>query len=260
MEREHRSLILAARGIRPSAAPMFQAPVDGMGSIIDALAARVDIRCNARVARIEPGWRVIAQNEEFRARQVILATPAHLAGELVAMWSAPLADALRAIPYTDSANVSLGYARGRVPHGTGFVVPQGERRGIIAATWASQKFAGRAPPGTLLIRCFMADGPEAAVAQDEVARIHGIREEPLVSETVSWKASSPIYAVGHEARVRAIEERLPPGLHVAGSAYHGVGVPDCIVDARRVAERVAVALRRCEYPATRTLADPSHPA
>jgi oxygen-dependent protoporphyrinogen oxidase len=49
------------------------------------------------------------------------------------------------------------------------------------------------------------------------------------------------YTVGHEERIREIEARLEslPNLHLAGNAYHGIGVPDCVRMGKEVAERIA---------------------
>lgn len=247
MERRHRSLILAARRVRRSEAPAFQTPKHGMAQIVEGLAPRLDVQCNERVVRIEGcgGFRVHTERATIEADEVVLATPAHVSAALVEPTSIQLAELLRHIPYVDSATVSLGFARARIPDGTGFVVPRRERRRIIACTWSSQKFDQRAPPGHLLIRCFMVGDGSIEVARDEVREILGIQEEPTVARLFRWPGANPIYEVGHEERMRSIEANLPAGLHLAGSAYHGVGVPDCIRDGRRIAELVA---RRCFTP------------
>jgi oxygen-dependent protoporphyrinogen oxidase len=38
------------------------------------------------------------------------------------------------------------------------------------------------------------------------------------------------YSVGHPQRVKELEARTAaiPGLYLAGNAYQGIGVPDCI--------------------------------
>jgi oxygen-dependent protoporphyrinogen oxidase len=50
----------------------------------------------------------------------------------------------------------------------------------------------------------------------------------------------PQYHVGHDARVSRIETALQkfPTLTLAGSAYHGVGISDCVRTGEEAAEKV----------------------
>lgn len=239
MERESRSLMLAARRLRPGGGAIFEAPREGMGQIVEALASRVEVRCSQRVMCIEPGFQIHTERESIAADAVVVATPAHAAAAMLGPAFGQLGELLGAIPYVSSTNVSLAFRHARVPAGTGFVVPRGEGRRIVACTWSSQKFDGRAPDGHLLLRCFMVGEGTIETARDEVRDILGINEEPVAARRFFWPAANPIYQVGHLERVRRLEASLPAGLHLAGSAYHGVGVPDCIRDARRVAALIA---------------------
>jgi oxygen-dependent protoporphyrinogen oxidase len=243
MERRHRSLIFAARRLQRPEGLTFQAPKGGMGEIVDALAARTEVRCNERVLRVEPGLRVYTERSTIEADEVVIATPAHAAAAILTPMSATLAGLLRTIPYVGSTTVSLAFAGAQVPAGTGFVIPRHERRRIVACSWSSQKYAHRAPPGHLLLRCFMTGEGSIATARDEIWEILGIHEEPVVARAFSWPAANPIYEVGHAERIRRMQAQLPAGMHLAGSAFHGIGVPDCIRDARRVAELVAGRIR-----------------
>jgi oxygen-dependent protoporphyrinogen oxidase len=145
--------------------------------------------------------------------------------------------------------------------GFGFVVPIGERRRILAASMASAKFPGRAPPGKLLARVFLggalqpeilaaSDAELCRVAAEELAELLAIRGSPEWSELVRWPGAMPLYHLGHLERVGRIERAVArsPGLALAGNAYHGVGVPQCIASGQRAAAAVAQHLR--SVPAT----------
>jgi protoporphyrinogen/coproporphyrinogen III oxidase len=67
-----------------------------------------------------------------------------------------------------------------------------------------------------------------AVIRRELASILGIMAMPLFTRVFRWQDGYPQYEVGHLERVSAIEAALPDGLRVAGSAFRGIGVPDCI--------------------------------
>jgi Fe2+ transport system protein FeoA len=121
---------------------------------------------------------------------------------------------------------------------------------ISAATLSSRKWAGRAPDGTLLVRAFIGDGRSGAhaltdaelvrAAHLDVSGALGIRGEPLLSRVARYPAAMPHYTVGHLERVAAAEAALAPypALRIAGGAYRGVGLPDCIGQGRAAAGAV----------------------
>jgi protoporphyrinogen/coproporphyrinogen III oxidase len=247
--------------------PMFMAPRDGMAEIVQALSARLDgvtIRLGARVQGVVPrgrgattahGYAVSLEHAApLHAEAVVFATPAYITARLVEGFHPKLAEALRAIPYASSATISLAYQRIDVPHpldGFGVLVGRHERRRIMAATWTSTKFSHRAPPESVLIRSFVGGaGREALVALDDTALIQLVREElaemlhitatPRLARVYRWERANPQYLVGHLGRVDAMEQMLAPypGLFLTGSAYRGVGVPDCIHQGTQTAERI----------------------
>jgi oxygen-dependent protoporphyrinogen oxidase len=123
-----------------------------------------------------------------------------------------------------------------------------ERRKIMASTWSSIKFANRAPENHLLLRCFVGgannqhlsllDEPElVSVVRDELREIMGIGADPLFARVFRWEKSMPQYTLGHGKKLQRIEERLSslPGLYVAGSAYWGIGISDCIKSGKQAA-------------------------
>lgn len=191
---------------------------------------------------------------EILADAVCLALPAYASARLLGGIDATLADELQGIPYESSATINLGYQRRDIPHpldGFGFVVPFIEGRSLIACTFSSVKFAGRAPQGHVLLRGFVGGAlqPELArLSEDQLlARVQtdlrdllGIERPPLFAEVATWDRSMPQYHLGHLERVQRIQERLAslPGLALAGNAYSGPGIPDCIRSGEQAAEEL----------------------
>ncbi|GMV96766.1 MAG: protoporphyrinogen oxidase [Phycisphaerae bacterium] len=259
---------------------LFVSFAEGMSTLIDALAARLpdgSIRRATPVRglqRIGDRWRVaLADGAYESADGVILACPAYVSAELLAGLDAELAAELAGIRYASSATMSLAFRRDQVPHaldGFGFVVPAVEERALIAATFSSVKFAGRAPDGWVLVRAFLGGAMHAhvfeladadlreAVVRDLRALL-GVQGPPRFAELHRWPRSMPQYPVGHLQRVKRIEGRLAglPGLAVAGNAFGGVGIPDCVHSAETAAERVVAGLTaagthdRAAHPAER---------
>jgi oxygen-dependent protoporphyrinogen oxidase len=282
-EREHGSLLRAAwrlsrsRGSKPEPSEsgarygLFVAPRGGMQQLIDAVAARLPrdrVRLSLTVGAVErctadspaetARWRVVdesgTQRGEFDA--VILATPAYRAAKIVRAVDRTLADELGSIEYAGASVVCLGLRSEQVTKpidGFGFVVPAVEKRGILAASFASLKFPGRAPQGRLLARVFVGgaldprraeldDDSLVRLATGELQSLVGLRGEPLWGSVVRWPQSMPQYHVGHVERVERIEARMASieGLELAGAAYRGVGVPQCIRSGEEAASRVAL--------------------
>jgi oxygen-dependent protoporphyrinogen oxidase len=198
-----------------------------------------------------------AQGEGETFDAVIVATPSYEAARLLAPTDPELAAGLARIEHSGTAIVSLGYDRRQVAHpldGMGAVVPSVERSPILACSFSSQKYPHRCPEGKVLLRVFVggARQPELAEMPDEQLRtlvlahlepLLGISGQPEYCNLAHWPRTMPQYHVGHRERVAAIEERVRrwPGLALAGNAYHGVGIPDCIHGGETAAERVLAA-------------------
>jgi len=241
LERDHRSLIRGLRRQKTSGSlSPFASLRGGIGELADALIAALEatVRTRTSVSRVEPG-RVVTGDGPIEADAVVLAVPPAAASAMLA--PSALADAIARIRSVGSVTVSLGYRGVALPPGTGFVIPRAERRSIIACTWSSQKFAGRAPEGHVLVRCFLGEesADPVAEARDDLQRLLGIAAEPAVSRVFRWPGANPVYEVGHLARVREIESLTPPGLFLTGSGFRGIGLPDGIRDATEIASRVA---------------------
>jgi len=185
---------------------------------------------------------------------VIVATPAFHAAEILRGCATAAANELRQISYASTATVSLAFRREDFPHppdSFGFVVPAIERRRIMACTFSSLKYPGRAPEGQILLRAFVGgalqaklfDDNDAAMAQhvrDELKSLLSVTAQPLISRIWRHPQSMPQYHVGHDARIQRIENSLKDfsALALAGSAYHGVGISDCVRTGEEAAEKV----------------------
>ena len=244
----------------PSSKPIsfFVTPQAGVETLVDALRAQLtgDLRLGAGVAAIEPitgGYRLhLTDGADLDASQVILATPAFVTGALLRPLAPDTADLLDGIRYVSTGTISLAFrsADALNPlHGYGLVIPMSARRPINAITLNSVKFAHRAPDDHLLLRAFFGgsrspqsmeldDATLYATVRRELDALLGITAEPLFHRIYRWRRSNPQYDVGHLERIAAIERSLPPGIHVAGSAYRGVGIPDCVKSAQEAAGRV----------------------
>jgi len=185
---------------------------------------------------------------------VILATPSHVAARLLGPLDAELGELLGGIEHSGTAIVSVAFDRDQVAHpldGMGVVIPAVERSPILAVSLSSQKYPHRAPEGKVLLRAFVGGAlhPEMVDLDDdelrgvvlrETARLLGIRGEPCFHTIARWPGTMPQYHVGHRQRVARIRQLLAhhPGLDLAGNAYQGVGIPDCIDTGQQAAERV----------------------
>ena len=250
---------------------MFVSLRDGFSSLVAALEARLPqgaVRLSTPVARIErqgDRWRVWysphpnpfpkgegGHSEDFDA--LVLATPSHEAARLLEPIDAELARGLGSIEHSGTAIVSLGYEQQQIGHpldGMGAVVPAVEHLSILAISFSSGKYVHRAPPGKVLLRVFVGGKKRPELAEmdddrlrrlvlDELEKLLKIRGEPCFCNIAHWPGTMPQYHVGHKQLVDQIEQRAAalPNLALAGNAYHGVGVPDCIHGGELAAERV----------------------
>ena len=193
----------------------------------------------------------------IQADAVVLATPSYVAAKLLQAEQPDLAQKLAAIRYVSTATVSIGYRKADFQHplnGFGFVIPRTEPTRLLACTWTSTKFDHRAPDEHVLLRVFVG-GPrrEELVSQDddtlvqlvrdELKTIMGIEAEPTIARVFRWNKSNPQYEVGHLERIDEIESLCPAGIYVTGSAYRGVGMPDCIHQGLQTAEKIIETLQ-----------------
>jgi len=246
---------------RPAARGAFTSLRGGMQQLIDALTARLDparMRCSTPVIGLETvpgGWKLRASGTTELYDAVIMASPAWAAGELLGQVDAALGEELNAIPYSSSITVNLIYdeARlGRLPEGFGFLVPASEGRAMLACTFAHRKFLGKTPAGKAVLRAFLGGMKNEALVTEtdealvekvrrELREILGVQAEPEYTQVSRWRRAMAQYAVGHQERMGRIAARVAelPGLHLAGNAYDGIGIPDCIRLGRKAAKELA---------------------
>jgi oxygen-dependent protoporphyrinogen oxidase len=252
-----------ARGTSGARYSLFLSFDEGVQTLTDRLASllpRDSVRRGARVEALDfdagaRRWRLrLNSGETITADAVCLALPAYAAAALLRDADAALASELEAIPYASTATVNLAYRRDAIPHpldGFGFVVPFVERRAALACTFSSVKFDGRAPAGHALLRAFVGgalqpemfaldEGAMVAAVREDLRALLGVAEPPLFAHVEKWSRSMAQYVVGHADRVARIRERLSrlPSLHLAGNAYEGAGLPDCIRGGWKAADEI----------------------
>lgn len=232
---------------KPSGQSIFKSMKHGVGGLIEALKQRVNI-VPERVLSIVPtetAWQIEAGGAWHEFDQIVLACGANHSVRLVRPVDEALSEMLSEIPYTGSSIWTFGYRRSDIRHpldAFGFLVPKAERKAVMACTWLGTKWLGRVPDDKAVFRCFSTD-PDVTreAAQTELHRLMGIDAEPLFAIHHRWPDSMPQYTVGHSARVAGIERRVEetPGLHLIGNAYNGIGIPDCVRSAQKVAAAIA---------------------
>ena len=211
----------------------------GPGGAVDRCSRRYEIFCDG--------------GQAFDADAIILAMPTHECSRLLSPFHPTLGGLLGEIPYSSSMTVSLGYAEGareHLPPGFGYLVPRKEGRRMLACTFVHRKFSHRAPEGRALLRCFLGGSrdPEAldlldeevvTLVRQELKEILNFSFDPLFCRIHRWPASMAQYPVGHAQRLRKIQSRLEdlPGVYLAGNAYSGIGISDCIRTGRAAAQR-----------------------
>jgi len=266
----------AGTGAAPrSALPLFMTLRDGLEQLTEALAERLDrtrVHLSRRIAGIElalggPGgladrcsrrYQIFCEEgDAFDADAIILAMPAHECSRLLSSLHPLLSGLLGAIPYTSSMTVSLGYGEGtreHLPPGFGYLVPRKENRRMLACTFVHRKFNHRAPEGKALLRCFLggsrdpkvlnlSDEEAISLVRQELKEILNFSFKPLFYRIHRWPASMAQYPVGHAERLRKIHSQLAdlPGIYLAGNAYSGIGISDCIRTGKAAAQRAIVA-------------------
>ena len=261
-ERRSGSVIRALRAlhVRPSPQGAFVSLPGGTGELVDTLSGALapgTVVTNARVTSLSrpSTYSIETTAGQVQARSVVLAAPAYVTASLLRPVDSSLAELCDTVPYASTATVALGYRRDQVSHplrGTGFVVPRTEGLALLAGTWVSSKWPGRAPDGHVLLRGFLGGGRDphrleagddelVEIAKRELTELLNISGSPLFTRLYRWTRQSPQYEVGHLQRVAQIERRLTalPGLFVTGSGFRAIGIPDCISDGRATATRAA---------------------
>jgi protoporphyrinogen/coproporphyrinogen III oxidase len=245
---------------------VFRSFPNGLAELIDGLMKAVpqeSVRLGSKVTAIEKADGFVVHVEgrpPIHARAVILAIPAFAAAEMLQPIDSELSSACGSIRYLSTATVVFAFPRNAVAHdlkGTGFVVPRAEGISITAGAWVSSKWPQRAPEGQALLRAFLGgardpdllsrtDAELSRAALDDLTKILGIRGLPIMTRVYRWDRSSPQQEVGHADLISRIDGRLAThrGLFVSAAGFRGVGIPDCIADARQTAAAAAALVRQ----------------
>jgi oxygen-dependent protoporphyrinogen oxidase len=229
---------------------LFTSLKGGLQALTDALAAQIsesEQRFNTQVQAVNPEfgkWLVTSSGRTEEFDGVIITGPAYVAAELLRSGIPQISAQLEQIRYSSSITVALAYddkTRASLPPGFGFLVPHTEVKRVLACTFVHNKFANRAPEEHALIRCFLGgsrdeeilqlpDAEITSIVRRELREILGITAEPDFVKIFKWPHAMAQYTVGHKTRIDHIRKMVSsaPGLGLAGNAYSGIGIPDCI--------------------------------
>jgi oxygen-dependent protoporphyrinogen oxidase len=275
-------MIAGKKPSAPAPAPSKQLPNAGKGTVfytykrglqtlVDALKANlqgggVELRYGVKVeslAKRDDGTYEVKMTNEDGATTVepydaiVLTLPGFATAKLLA--GLPAAAHLASMQYISVANVIMAYRAEDIAFpqdGTGFVVPRTEGTTITACTLTSVKWLHTAPEGRFVLRCYVGrSGEEDWVKQSDeeivekvradVRSILGITAVPQFVEVTRLPKSMPQYPVGHLAAIEELEKQLEsflPGVYATGAAFRGVGIPDCIGQAKETAKRMIARL------------------
>lgn len=240
--------------------PLFSSLKNGMQQLVDAVAGylpkeriHLGITVDA-VAKNSSGWTITVNGTQQHFDGLIIATPAHAAGKLLSTVDAGLAGDLNAVSYSSSVTVAATYNRSDLAHmppGFGFLVPKTENRRVRALTFVHNKFPHRAPPDKGIIRVFLgglSDQGILALSDDEILstvrrelrEIIKLNAQPRVERVYRWNKAMAQYGPGHLDRVKRIQQAVASAesLALAGNAFQGIGVPDCIASGLNAANSV----------------------
>jgi len=265
-ERMHGSLLRAFSIRNPVRNPQstvrseegaFKSLPGGLSEMVNALVAALGsehVRTNTAVAAVSgrgPFAVRTSAGESIEAKAIVLATPAFATAALLRDRDEEIARLAADVPYASAATIALAFDREDVRHpltGSGYVVPRVESTGILAASWLSSKWPHRAPEGRVLMRAFAggardpralerSDAELVQLAMAALRPIVGLQRDPLFTRVYRWDRANAQHEVGHLDRMAAVDRALQrhPGLFITGSGFRGVGIPDCVADARRTA-------------------------
>jgi oxygen-dependent protoporphyrinogen oxidase len=254
-----------AQAAGQSIPPRFFAFREGAGELTQALVTGLqgDLNLGVSITGIEEeglGYRISLEDGHIlSADALILSTPAHAAAGMLRQLAPQAADVLAGIRYANIGTLSLVYDNRAFQTGlrfNGLMIPRQEKRAIDAITWTSAKLPGRAPGGYTLLKVYFGGGsPDivnleedelVSVVRAELRALVGIDGVPVAQRAYRWPVGFPLADVGHLQRVEALEAHLPPRIYLAGNAYRGIGVPDCIRQGREAAKLALAELDKKE--------------
>ncbi len=264
------SLITALRAQSTAAqinpeTPVFHGIPVGTQTLTDLMLARltqadvpVHLSCPvASITRGEKTWTLSTPLGPITAEEIILATPAHPTARLLETIAPEPARDLASLEYASAAMVTLAISKkslGVPLDASGFLVAQTDPLPTLTAcSWASAKWAHLDDPEVAILRVSAGKhGDTHALDLDDAALVAalsidlettmGINAPPLASRVTRWIDALPQYRPGHPARVASWRSGVAaeaPGIHIAGAAYDGLGLPACIRQGRQAAAAIA---------------------
>lgn len=209
----------------------------------------VSIRTGSTVSsvkRTHGAWTIATiGGDHIRADAVVCALPATSVTTSLAMVAPSLAREASLLRYAPLTTVSAAWAASDVAHvlrGTGYIESHARAGRVSACTWTSRKIPSRAPADVVLLRGYVRSASETAtsLAVTDMRKTLGIATQPLWTRTFAWDDAVPEYASDHSARLRNLRTDLDSleGFAVAGAAWDGVGIGDCIASGERAADHI----------------------
>ena len=234
---------------------------EGIQYLSDALSASLGgmVKPGVAVTSVTKGgavpYRVTCSNgTEYEADQVIVASPAFAAADMMDGLDNSISAVLRQIPYASMTVICFGYNRDQIKRsldGFGYLIPKKEGRNTLGTLWDSSMFENRAPEGKVLLRSMMggacapqyinlSDDEVVSRVKQDLKLIMAIDAAPEFVRVFRHPQAIPQYTVGHGARLQALADslRAHPGLVLTGNSYRGIGLNDCVAAAERAADEV----------------------
>jgi protoporphyrinogen/coproporphyrinogen III oxidase len=262
LEKKYGSLTKGVLAERAKAKPvqpggsLFRTLKGGLGSLIRELETRIAPHTtviHGEASGMMSGFRLAVNGSQMDTDHVILACPAYEAAAILKDIAPELATLLNKVEYSSSLTLNLGYEKASIGNlnGFGFLIPKKERQRMVACTWVGNKFSHRMPEDKVVLRCFFGGASDEAVlgesdeaivamAKDELRAKMGVTAEPSFYTLARWPKSMAQYTVGHAQRLKQMERLTAgiPGLYLAGNAYYGIGIPDCVKTGRDAAQKI----------------------
>lgn len=235
----------------------------GLSSLIAALAASIpqeQFFLSAQQVQVYPlpsgGYQVsflqAGQERRLTARHVLSTVPAPALPSLFPFLDSAALAPITALRYAPIVQVAWGI-QGKLPHFHAFggLVPSHEDKQLLGILHPSACFPGRAPEGHSLLSVFLggmrcpelidwSDEEILALVHERLERLLGIKQEPIVCRIFRHRQAIPQYEKSSSARLTCIQqlEALYPGLYLGGAICDGIGIPDRVKQAHRLAELI----------------------
>jgi oxygen-dependent protoporphyrinogen oxidase len=234
--------------------PPFVSLKNGLGSLIDKLVKslqknRIDLgKSVVAVKNLPGGYQVLLENgERVESEILIIATPVQKTADILKDLDPEASKLLSEIPSSSASVVTLGFDQNdlsTLSNSYGFLISPEEKFPFLACTMSSNKWEGRAPEGKFIMRFYantILDDPEKSTNEflKQLPFFSKIKKKPELFLVHSHPNVMPEYRVSHEKKMEQIQRALTrhPGLFLAGNAYQGIGISDCILSGVKAAEK-----------------------